>query len=391
MKRDSIIIVLIFCALFLLLIMFAACTKASEGMAESSPGVKVLGPGEIQLNAQAASALRVEQVKLQADQLELLLPGKIVYDDDLYSKISSPVVGRIVEIRARLGDRIAVGDPLVVIESPEIGAAYADYVKANSDLTMTRHSLELARDLFAGKALPRKDLQQAENDAQKAQAEFIRTQERLLNLHVPEEELDKPLDQQRIQSTFFLRSPISGMVIERNAILGQTVGNDPAQTLFTVGDLSSVIAIADLAENDMVRVSTGQKAEVAADAYPNFKFTGRITHISDLVDPNTRTIKLRCRIENRGMRLKPEMFVRVAVSIKGSGLPLPMVPRSSLLHEGEHDFLFVETGQNQFSRRSVLAEASVGQMAVIREGLKAGEKVVTEGGILLENLLSNPT
>jgi len=392
MKRDSIIIIIMtFCALFLILVLLVACIQTSEGITDKTPAAKVLGPGEIQLSPQAASTLRVEPVKLQAERSELLLPGKITYDDDRYSKVSSPVVGRIVEIRGRLGDRVTKGDPLLVIESPEIGAAYADYVKANSDLTMARRSLELARDLFAGKALSRKDLQQAENDAQKAQAEFVRTQERLLNLHVPKEELDRPIDQQRIQSTFFLRSPISGTIVERNATLGLMVGNDPAQSLFTVADLSSVTAIADLAEKDLVRVSAGQKAEVAADAYPGLKFTGHVTYISDLVDPNTRTVKLRCRVENPKEQLKPEMFVRVSLSIQHSGSALPTVPRSALLHEGDQSILFIKIGQNRFSRRVVSHQLTSGEMVEIHDGLKGGEEVVTEGGLLLENLLNNAT
>jgi cobalt-zinc-cadmium efflux system membrane fusion protein len=390
MKQNNFIIVMTFCVLFLILVVLASCNQSSQRMNNETPDATVVGPGEIRLSPEAATTLHVEPVKLQPDQPELLLPGKITYDDDRYSRISSPVVGRVTDVLVKLGDHVAKGDPLLAVESPEIGTAYADYVKADSDLATAMHALELAKDLYTGKALSRKDLQQAENDAQKAQAEFVRSRERLLNLHVSENELDKPIDQQRIQSTFFLQAPISGTIVERNAVLGQMAGNDPAQTLFTIADLSIVIAVADLAENDVVRVSTGQKVEVIADAYPGVKFPARIFYISDLVDPNSRTLKLRCRVENPQGRLKPEMFVRVILSAKGGGPALPLVPRSSLLHEGDHDFLFVQTGPNRFSRRTVLSEAGAGRMAVIRVGLKPGEEVVTEGGILLENLLANP-
>jgi cobalt-zinc-cadmium efflux system membrane fusion protein len=389
MKPRSVTL-LFSCGAFLcLLLTESACTKKSAGSAEAAPAMA--GADEIVVSPQAGSALRLEPATMQSEQTALLLPGTIQDDDDHYSKVSSPVVGRITEIRAKLGDRVAAGDPLVVIESPDIGTAFADYVKARSDLATAGHALDLAKDLYAGKALSRRDLQQAQNDQQKAEAEFSRTQERLLNLHVPNEELDRPMDQQQVHSTFALRAPIPGTVIERAATLGEVVGSDPAQTLFTIADLSTLIVIADLAEKDLARVAVGQHVSITADAYPGRQFTGRVAYISDMVDPNTRTVKLRCQVDNSQHRLKPDMFVRISLSITPHGPPLPAVPLSALLHEGNQYVLFVRTGPNRFVRRVVAPATVAGSTAMIREGLHAGDEVVTDGALLLENLSSNPT
>jgi len=390
MKRDSWVLFMTFCVLWLGLALFViSCTRKSEGINEASPGAAVVRSGEIQISPETASTLHVEPAKLQPEQEEIVLPGKIQYDDDRYSKVSAPVIGRVVEIRAKLGDRVASGDPLLVIESPEIGAAYADFIKANSDLTMAQHAVELAQDLYSGKAISRKDLQQAENDFRKAQAEFVRTKERLLNLHVPDKDLEEPVDQQPIRSTVFLRSPIRGTVVERNATLGQTVGNDPAQNLFTVADLSRVIAVADLSEKDLTHVVLGQTATITTESYPNLTFTGRVIYISDLVDPNTRTLKLRCVIENPQGRLKPEMFARVSLTADRGVSSLPTVPTSSLLRDGDQYVLFAQTGPNRYSRRVVVPKAITGPVAAIGEGIRDGEQVVVEGGILLQNVLSS--
>lgn len=390
MKRDNVILFLTFCAMFLSLILFVvSCAQNSEGVTEAAPVATVIGSGEIQLSPEMASTLQVDTVKLQPEQGEVVLPGKIQYDDDRYSKVSSPVVGRVVEIRAKLGDRVAAGDPLLVIESPEIGSAYADFIKANSDLTLARHDVELAQDLYSGKAISRKDLHQAENDFQKAEAEFVRTKERLLNLHVPDKDLEEPVAQQPIRSTVFLRSPIQGTVVERSATLGQTVGNDPAQNLFTVADLSRVIAVADLSEKDLTRVSLGQTAKITTESYPNRTFTGQVTYISDLVDPGTRTLKLRCQIENPNGLLKPEMFARVSLLAKRDGPSLPTVPVSSLLRDGDRYVLFIRTGPNRFSRRVVLPQTITGPVAAIGQGIQAGDEVVVAGGIFFQNLLSD--
>jgi len=377
--------------LVFLCVLTAGCSHTPDkGTGATPPPAAAPAETEISVAPEAASTIRVERATLQPERIELRLPGKIQYDDDRYSRIASPVVGRIIEIKAKLGDRVAAGDPLLVIESPEIGTAYADYAKANSDLATARHALDLARDLFAGKALARKDLQEAENDANKAEAEFSRAQERLSNLHVPMDELNKPVDQQRIRSTFSLRSPISGAVVERNATLGLTVGNDPAQNLFTVADLSRVIAVADLSEKDLTHVAPGQTVRITTESYPDMTFTGRVAYISDLVDPNTRTVKLRCRVENSSRRLKPEMFARIDLTITQQGPPLPAVPLSALLHEGNQYVLFVRTGPNRFVRRIVSPRTISGSTAMIREGVQAGDEVVTDGALLLDNLSNNP-
>lgn len=390
MNRDNVILFLTFCAMFLSLILFVtSCAQNSEGVTAAAPTATVIGSGKIQLSPEMASTLHVEAVKNQPEQEEIVLPGKIQYDDDRYSKVSSPVIGRVVEIRAKLGDRVAAGDPLMVIESPEIGSAYADFIKANSDLTLARHGFELAQDLYSGKAISRKDLHQAENDFQKAEAEFVRSKERLLNLHVPDKDLEEPVERQPIRSTVFLRSPIQGTVVERSATLGQTVGNDPAQNLFTVADLSRVIAVADLSEKDLTRVAPGQTAKITTESYPNRTFSGRVTYTSDLVDPGSRTLKLRCQIENPNGLLKPEMFARVSLLAKRDGPSLPMVPVTSLLRDGDQYVLFVRTGPNQFSRRVVLPQTISGPVAAIGQGIEAGDEVVVAGGILFQNLLGD--
>ena len=364
---------------------------------DAKPSAADIGLDEIQLSQEIAATLKIEPVKLQSGAQQRLFPGKIQYDDDRgrSSKISSPVVGKVLDTKVRLGEHVSAGDILLVIESQDIGTAYSDYIKANSDYLTARRALELARDLYEGKGIAKKDLQQAENDEQKARAEFFRAKERLLNLHVSPEYLDRPIDQQKIRSSFSLRSPLTGIVVERNVTPGQIVGNDPSQTLFTVANLTTVLAVADLSDKDLTRISLGDQVEVMADAYPDLKFGGKIIYISDLVDPATRTFKFRCRIENKKGLLKPEMFVRIIVTTGQPGKGLSVVPASAVVHEGERDVVFIRIQKNRFRRKQVSIEEFVyldpeNPQILIHEGLQPGEEVVVQGGILLENLLTNP-
>ena len=175
-------------------------------------------------------------------QQDLSLAGKMAYGEDRYSKISSPLQGRVVEVLAHLGDRVKAGAVLLVVDSPDIAQAYSEYVKEDSDLQYATRSAELAKDLYSNKALPLKDLKQAENELVKARAEFRRAKERLMSLRVPAEELNKPLDKQQISSRFELKSPLTGVVVERMVTPGQSVGGDANQVLFTVADLDMLTA-----------------------------------------------------------------------------------------------------------------------------------------------------
>ena len=203
---------------------------------------------------------------------------------------------------------------LLVVDSPDIAQAYSEYVKEDSDLQYATRAHELAKDLYENKALALKDLKQAENELVKARAEFRRAKERLLSLRVPAEELKKPLEQQ-ITSRFEMKSPLTGIVVERNVTPGQSIGGDSGQVLFTVADLDMLQVVADVYERDLALVKEGQSAKVNVEAYPDVNFPATVATIGDVVDPTSRTIKLRAWVNNTDHRLKPEMFARLHLQV----------------------------------------------------------------------------
>src|SRR5437899_10796736 len=158
--------------------------------------------------------------------------------------------------------------------------------------------------------MSKKDLVQAENDFLKAQAEFRRTRERLLGLRVPAEELDKPRAERLITSRFDLKSPLTGTVVERNVTVGQMVGADPTQMLYTIADLNVLQVVAEVYERDLNSVSKGAPVTVTVEAYPDETFPGTIAYVGDVVDPTARTFKVRCNGTNRYLNLQPEICAR---------------------------------------------------------------------------------
>lgn len=329
------------------------------------------------------SRIETQIVDLSTSRQELTLSGKIAYGEDKYSRVSSPLQGRVIEVKAHLGDRVGAGDVLLVVDSPEIAQAYSEYVKEHSDLEYATRAYELAKDLYETKALALKDLKQAENELVKARAEFRRAKERLVSLRVSPQELNKPLDKQQITSRFELKSPLSGIVVERTVTPGQSVTGDPDHVLFTVADLDVLQVVADVYEQDLALVQDGQSAVVKVEAYPDIEFPATVAAIGDVVDPGTRTIKVRARVVNDSHKLKPEMFARLQLVVSGRGQFLT-VPREAVLEVDGRQFVYVVENGTRYIKREVKISRVSGNQIRILDGLKAGERIVTKGAVLIK-------
>lgn len=368
-------------AIAVMLLALSGCGRADQPASTDAATAPLSQPPAPQQDSQARVETAV--VDFSSSHQALTLSGKVAYGEDRYSKISSPLQGRVVEVRVHLGDRVKVGDVLLVVDSPDIAQAYSEYVKEDSDLQYATRAYELAKDLYENKAMPLKDLKQAENELVKARAEFRRAKERLLSLRVPAEELTKPLDKQKITSRFEMKSPLTGIVVERAVTPGQSVGGDPTQVLFTVADLDMLQVLADLYERDLALVREGQFARVSVEAYPGVDFPATLAAIGDVVDPATRTIKVRAWVNNEAHKLKPEMFARLHLDV-GDASQFIVVPREAVLETDGRQFVYVVEDQNRYVKREVkVTNISPDQVRVL-EGLARGQRIVTKGAVLIK-------
>jgi membrane fusion protein, heavy metal efflux system len=368
-------------SLALALVVLSAC-----GRGEQPSRLDVATPDPAKPSVpQRESQPRVEttMVDFSPSHQALTLSGKVAYGEDRYSRISSPLQGRVIEVRAHLGDRVKMGDILLVVDSPDIAQAYSEYVKEDSELQYATRAHELAKDLYENKAMPLKDLKQAENELVKARAEFRRAKERWLSLRVPPEELNKPVDRQKITSRFEMKSPLTGIVVERAVTPGQSVGGDPSQVLFTVADLDMLQVLADLYERDLALVKEGQFALVNVEAYPGVDFPATLAAVGDVVDPATRTIKVRAWVNNQAHKLKPEMFARLQLEV-GDAAQFIAVPREAVLEVDGKQYVYVVEDHDRYVKREVkIATISADQVRVI-DGLIRGQRIVTKGAVLIK-------
>lgn len=361
--------------------LLAACGR-SETPGESNaatPATKPASPGQPSIESRIQTAV----VAPSSVKPTLMLSGKVAYGEDRYSRISSPLQGRVLDVRAKLGDHVKAGDVLVVIDSPDISAAYSDFVKEASDLEYSTRAYELAKDLYENKALPMKDYKQAENDLVKAKAEFRRSKEKLLSLRVPAAELGKPLAQQKITARFEMKSQLAGTVVERNVTPGQSVGGDASQVLFTVADLERLQVVADVYERDLDLVRVGQVASVTVEAYQSENFAAAVAAVGDVVDPTSRTIKVRAWVNNATHRLKPEMFARLHIEV-GEATNFLTVPKEAVLEVDGKTFVYVVEQTGRYSRRPVKIGPASNEQVRIVEGLSSGERIVTKGAVLIK-------
>jgi cobalt-zinc-cadmium efflux system membrane fusion protein len=367
--------------LLLVLTLVVACDRHEEPSASNAAAP----PSRTAPGFSADKQSRIETAVVSASSVNpfIALAGKVAYGEDRYSRISSPLQGRVVEVRVKLGDHVKAGDVLTVIDSPDITSAYSDFIKEASDLEFSTRAYELAKDLYETKALALKDLKQAENDLIKARAELRRAKERLLSLKVPAAELDKPLAEQRIISRFEMKSQLAGTVVERAVTPGQSVGGDPSQVLFTVADLDKLQVVADVYERDLDLVRVGQVAKVTVEAYPGITFPGAIAAVGDVVDPVTRTIKVRAWVTNVEHKLKPEMFARLHIQV-GQETSFLTIPKEAVLEADGRQFVYVVEAEGRYVKREVkVATASADQVRVL-EGLQPGEQIVTKGAVLIK-------
>jgi membrane fusion protein, heavy metal efflux system len=367
-------------------IVLFACLFGCHGSDLNGKHESPLLPGELRLSPDLTRSgqIQIERVQATVEAVTLRTSGKATFNQERLSYVSSPLVGRVTEIRARPGQRVEAGQVLAVIDSAELGTASSEFIKARADLVLAQRNRELAQQLWDAKAMAHKDLQKADDELLKAKTDVRRARERLVSLDLPPAELDRPLDALHVQSRFILSAPIAGTVVESTLTLGQMVGGDPAQRLYVLADLTELWVTADVYEKDLPAIRPGEDVSVQAAAWPQEPFRGHIDYVGDTVDAVSRTVKVRLMVDNRRLLLKPEMFVTATIRADGSSTALTVPPAAVHGEGSEQPYVFTALGDNRFARRSVTLGARTRDRITIAAGLSPHDDVVTEGSILLK-------
>jgi len=323
--------------------------------------------------------IRTEEVRSQDLPMLLTTTGKVQFNEDRIARVLAPASGQVLSLNVKVGDPVKKGETLFYINSREAAAAITEHLESHKDLQLAEKTHAMTLDLFQHQAASVMALRQAESDLAKARAHVARTEESLRVLGL---DVDRSERSERLDSRIPVRSPLGGTVIERRVTEGQFVQPD-SNPLLVVADLSTVWVLADIFEHDLHLVSLGQKAEVSTVAYPDRRFMARVSRISDSLDPTTHTVKVRFLADNSTGQLKPEMFATVTL-ILSQATQVLTVPATAVFVEGERNYVFVLQSDHHLTRQQVNVVPDPSGRARVVGGLQAGDRVVSDGALLLQ-------
>jgi cobalt-zinc-cadmium efflux system membrane fusion protein len=303
---------------------------------------------------------------------QLNVTGLVSADVSRNVPVISIASGRILEVKARLGDTVAKGQLLMRVQSADISGAFSDYRQAVADETLARAQLERSKLLYEKGAVAQKDLEIAQDAEEKAKVTVETTEEHIRVLGA---------DKDHPTAVVEILAPVSGVITDQQVTAASGTQGLASPNAFTISDLSHVWVMCDVYENDLAFAQIGEYAEIRLNAFPDKVLRARISNIGPILDPNLHTAKVRLEVENPGfMRLG--MFVRATFHGQQKEVHA-MVPASAVLHLHDRDWVYVPSGNAQFKRVEVSGgEMLPGNMQEVRSGLKPGERVVQNALVL---------
>ena len=351
----------------------AACSHGSDELAQPAPAV-IADHGRLQVPEKSPfrKQLVVQAVELRNAPHALVFPATIEADPSRTANVLPALAGKVIELKVGLGDHVTRGQLLAVIDSGDLAQAYADAQKARDALDLAKKGLDRANGVQKAGGNAVKDLEAAQSGYNQALAEFNRAQTRLAAVG----------GASGPARTRNVTAPVSGYVTALSVSPGVYV-NDPTAAMMTISNLDSVWITANVPESDVGLVAKGQPVDATLAAYPDEVFHGRVSFVSPVLQADTRRDMVRVSVANADGRLKPNMFANASF-----GIPQPaelFVPESALLMNNDSITVFVEVSPWTFERRTVELSYDETAGARVVKGLKAGERVIVRGGVLLND------
>ncbi|HXJ83568.1 MAG TPA: efflux RND transporter periplasmic adaptor subunit [Candidatus Methylomirabilis sp.] len=374
-----------------------ACGRGGETAPVAAPsqvpadraGLIVVPPDSPQFKQLRVAPVSVAELPTD----EVTAPGRVIIDPNRISRVLPPVGGRILKVMVRFGDQVEQGQELLTMDSADGDAAVSAYLQAVSTERQTKAALEKAEadfsrtsDLYEHKAVAEKDVLQAKNDLATSKSSYeiaqaVREQTRR-KLQLLE------LDPNQFHQPILVRAPITGRVLDVNVAPGEyraaiSFHTDTTAPLLSIADLSTVWFAAEVPEASIRLVRAGEPVSITLIAFPDEVFMGRVTRIADVLDPQTRTVKVYAELPNTAGRLRPDMFG----SLRASGRPVrqAVLPLSAVVEEYGKRTVFRERAPGQFERREVTLGPPRGDLAPVQQGVGPGDRVIVDGAMLLKD------
>lgn len=304
----------------------------------------------------------------------LTVNGKVAADDSKLIQVFATLTGYATQVNVQLGDYVRKGQLLAVVHSGEIATYENQLSDARSNLSVAKKKLQIEMDLKNSQLATDKDVTDAQSEVSKAQAAITQ----VMNLF--------QIYKKGEGSTYQILAPISGYIIQKNINNGMEITSDNNQSLFTISEINDVWVIANIFETDIPKVKEGYKAEITSISYPDSVFHGTIDKVYNFLDPASKTMQARIKIDNNHGLLKPEMFTSVKIHYPGKDSMIA-IASSAIIFDNNAYYVLVKGGGDSLSIREVLPGLSQGNTTYIKTGLSPSEIIVTKDQLLLYNAL----
>jgi len=322
------------------------------------------------------------------DDSPILPPASasLAYNENQTLRMTSPINGRVISTPLSLGSRLNKGDIVLQLNSPDFNDAMSTLEKAGANLKLAKESFARAQGLFKEKVVSRKEYELAQDGLVQANSEYERSRKFLEKLGVQAGGLSM------LTGAFHLRTPISGTVTEVRVNPGMEVKSDLVDPLYVISDLSQLWLWVDVFEKDIAKIVVGQPITVRVASWPDYAFYGKVDYISQVVNPQTRSIQVRCQLDNTELKLLPGMHAQVSIR-NNNTQPSLLIPLSAVITEGDKHYAFVKVGADRYRWQEVILGMRFEKQAMLLSGLSKGSQVVSNGALALRRdmLLLNST
>jgi cobalt-zinc-cadmium efflux system membrane fusion protein len=350
--------------------------EASEAEAHAAEKAKEQGGLKLTNEQIQVAGIRVEAMEEQQITGSVSVTATIHANMDRLARVAPRVPGRIVRVQANVGDRVAAGQVLAQLDSPEIGEAYSAYWQAQTEHKLAQSSFDRAQRLYTEQIVPQKEFLRAQGELETAATSLRVAREKLRLLGIAAGSAQG----REATSVFSVTAPFSGTIVEKAAVLGEL--SQPDKPLFTVADLSVVWIEGSVFEKDLAKIRVGAPAEVTVTAFPGEVFKGKVAYLSSVMDKETRTLKARIDVPNKDHRLIPEMFATALIHTGGSSKAI-LVPEEAIVLIQGLPTVFVEDAHG-FEPRPVDPGEKLNGRVVLKNGIKPGDLVVVAGTYALK-------
>jgi len=313
----------------------------------------------------------------------LAAPAKVLPNQDFEAQVGSLVQGRVHQIFVKVGDVVTAGQTLMTVEGLDVGTMKAGFLIAKASYEYAKSNYERQQKLFDDNIGSQKSLLESRAEYDKALAEYHAEDKRIHSVGLTDEDVTREKkNDEHTSGTLPIKSRMNGVVVERNVIVGQYV--DAATNAFKVINTNSVWIDGQIYEKDLSKVQQKTNAVFTTTSYPDLTFTGRIISIGQIVDEQSRTITVRGEFNNAHHRLKPNMFGELNIPV-GTGTHALLIPEEAVVQDAGEHYVFVQTSDTTFEKRTVMTGTSVDSLIEIKEGLKENDRIVSRGAFYLKS------